>query len=147
MAVHVHHVFFPIYENSALASRARSVTCSKDLCIVNTLSIYIFVHAGADQLCNDFDCPLMLLTEDIEYVHPTSLVHSISIVHQCSSSCAFKETGCKLKEKLINHIVLFLSITAVMKHHGANPRRAVPLDVSTCYPLERFLNTANFNSV
>lgn len=50
------------------------------------------VFAGTELVYNDFDCPLLILTKDIDCVTPTSLVRSVSIVHQCSSSCVFKET-------------------------------------------------------
>ena len=90
-----------------LTACVRSVACSKNFCIVNTFE---YVYAGTDLLYNDFDCPLLMLTKDIEYVDPTSLVRSISIVHQCSSSCVFKETVSRMlveREAIESHRIIF----------------------------------------
>lgn len=72
-----------------LAACVRSIADSKDICIVNT---FAYVFTGTELLYNDFDCPLLMLKKDNVCVIPTSLVHSISFVHQCSSTCVFKET-------------------------------------------------------
>ena len=61
-----------------LTACVRSAACSKDFCIVNTFE---YVYADTDLLYNDLDCPLLILTKDIEYVDPTFLVRSISNVH------------------------------------------------------------------
>ena len=57
-----------------------------------------------------FDCPLLMLMKDNVCVIPTSLVHSISFVHQCSSTCVFKETIARKlveREPIQSHRIVF----------------------------------------
>ena len=46
--------------------------------------------AGSEPICNEMDCPLLVLTKDIHFLPPISLISPVSIVHECSESCKFE---------------------------------------------------------
>ena len=62
----------------------------KNFCIVNTFD-YISVSVGNEMICNDFNCPLLLLSSNVYFVRPSAVISAVSVVHECSMSCTFKE--------------------------------------------------------
>jgi hypothetical protein len=63
---------------------------SKKFCIVNLFDD-LSVSAGRELICNDFDCPLLLLSTDVCLVRPCAIISVVSVVHECTPSCTFKE--------------------------------------------------------
>ena len=56
-------------------------------CIVQLLER---VDSFGIQLCNEFDCPLLTITTLFRSVPSNCISHSVSIMHECSSSCTFE---------------------------------------------------------
>ena len=61
---------------------------------------------GDSAILNDFDCPLLSLTKTLYFATPKSLVCSVSVVHECSSSCVFRRQRSSAttveREKVLN---------------------------------------------
>lgn len=77
-------------------------------CIINPLE---YIVCGTTTLYN-LDCPLLTMTKDLHFVSPLSLMCSVSIVHECSTSCV-SEASIQLKllkEKQLNLNLLYFSI-------------------------------------
>ena len=53
-------------------------------CIVNTFDT---IDVGGHQLINEFDCPLLELTEKFEVVPSVDVLKSVSVIHACSGTC------------------------------------------------------------
>lgn len=83
----IHHTT-PVYIHATLTFDRVGKTWSPH-CLCSNHLFYLFT--GTELLHNELDCPLLILTKDLVCVTPTSLVRSISIVHQSSSTCVFKE--------------------------------------------------------
>ena len=45
-------------------------------------------------ICNDLDCPLMLLIREVSCISPSQNLHSVSILHECTNSCILKQVSC-----------------------------------------------------
>ena len=45
------------------------------------------------QVSNEFDCPLLSLTDVFRCVPSKCICHSVSVLHECSSSCCIKTTN------------------------------------------------------
>ena len=45
--------------------------------------------ADGTALLNEFDCPLLTLTSDMCCISPLLICRSVSIVHECGTSCCF----------------------------------------------------------
>ena len=74
------------------------------------MNTFEYVLAGTDHLYNDCDCPLLMLTKDIDCVNPTSLMCSVSVVHQCFGSCVFRERVSRTvveREAIESHRIVF----------------------------------------
>ena len=56
--------------------------------MVNVLEVVV---AGAEMVCNDLDCPLMLLTKRLACVSPSQILCPVSVVHECTETCEFRE--------------------------------------------------------
>ena len=56
-------------------------------CIVQ---LYEPMDVSGAPLCNEFDCPLFSLTNLFRCVPSTSIFQSVSIIHQCTSTCMCK---------------------------------------------------------
>ena len=41
------------------------------------------------QVCNEFDCPLLTMTDLFRCIPSHSISHSVSVMHECSSSCTY----------------------------------------------------------
>ena len=48
---------------------------------------------GDSAIINDLDCPLLSLTNTLYFTNPNSLVCSVFVVHECSTSCVFQRQG------------------------------------------------------
>ena len=62
----------------------------KNFCLVNTF-YYLSVSPESELICNDSDCPLLLLSSNVYLIRPGAIVNAVSVVHECGRSCTFKE--------------------------------------------------------
>ena len=73
------------------------LTCFKTsdggcICIVRGLDT--LVSSDGNPINNEYDCPLLILSNVIFTVKSSEIVRSVSVVHECSETCKFvnKET-------------------------------------------------------
>ena len=59
---------------------------SRALCFVRLLEQMDF---NGEDVLNDYDCPLLTLTSNIVTIPSCKVEASVSIIHQCTSSCTF----------------------------------------------------------
>ena len=48
------------------------------------------ISPESELICNDFDYPLLLLSSNVYFIRPGA---AVSVVHECSRSCTFKEVS------------------------------------------------------
>lgn len=70
-------------------------------CIVQELET---VSVNGEPILNQFDCPLLTLSTDFYAVHPDSIITSISVIHECTTSCTFKQnsSSSRIERELIS---------------------------------------------
>ena len=76
---------------------------AQTLCIINHLE---YMMCGDSAILNDFDCPLLSLTKTLYFTSPNSLMRSVSIVHECSTSCTFQKScsnGTTIERELVSN--------------------------------------------
>lgn len=61
-------------------------------CLIQEMQL--MTSFDGETLLNQFDCPLLTLTNRIFAVHPDCILTTVSVVHQCNSSCVFVEKPC-----------------------------------------------------
>ena len=61
----------------------------KSLCIVQ---LFERMDSFGVQICNEYDCPLLTLTNLFRCISSTAISHSVSVVHECSTTCTFSHT-------------------------------------------------------
>lgn len=59
----------------------------KTFCIVQ---VFEYMDTFGIQVYNEYDCPILSLSNLFCCVPSTSINHSVSVVHECSSSCVFR---------------------------------------------------------
>ena len=68
----------------------RDINSNTDLCLVRKLQA---LHSPSGcELLNEFDCPLLELTNEVYAIPSPCVIKSVSVVHMCSDSCVFVET-------------------------------------------------------
>lgn len=45
--------------------------------------------SGNNEILNDLDCPLLMLTRTIFTVKSSAILNAVSVVHECGSTCKF----------------------------------------------------------
>ena len=73
----------------ALLAACFSGPDNKSFCVVQ---LFEHLDSFGDQICNEYDCPLLTLTILFRCVPSTAISHSVSVVHECSRTCVFKHT-------------------------------------------------------
>ena len=48
---------------------------------------YLSMSPESELICNDFDCPFLLLSSDVYFITPHAIFTTVSVVHECSRSC------------------------------------------------------------
>ena len=71
----------------AACFNARAELSERSFCVIQRLE-YMNYHGV--QVCNDYDCPLLSLTTVFHCVPSHCVSHSVSVVHECSSTCTFR---------------------------------------------------------
>ena len=56
------------------------------ICLVRTLEV---MDNMGEQLLNEFDCPLLSMTNLCYCIPSASICHSVSVVHECTHTCTF----------------------------------------------------------
>ncbi len=51
------------------------------------------IESNGQPIVNEYDCPLLTLTDTITGVYPVNIVIETSIVHECTDSCDFVDDG------------------------------------------------------
>ena len=57
------------------------------------------MKTGTQLMLNDFDCPLMTLTNTIVGIDPTDIASEVSIMHECTDTCKFIASGRRIVER------------------------------------------------
>ena len=78
---------------SCLMSDDQSSTCTST-CLVHC---YERVEAGGVPILNDRDCPLLFQLQLIAAIPSTAVIGAVSIMHECSARCRFKQGQTVLK--------------------------------------------------
>ena len=47
------------------------------------------MELNGDAIVNEYDCPLLTLTANITIISSSLVIQSVSIVHECTSTCVF----------------------------------------------------------
>ena len=42
-----------------------------------------------EDIVNDYDCPLLELTNELHVVESSTVIREVSVVHECTSSCKY----------------------------------------------------------
>ena len=63
---------------------------SKSFCLVHMLEP---IDSFGIPILNEFDCPLLTLIPQFKCISSDCIIQSISVIHQCSSSCKFTLTN------------------------------------------------------
>ena len=61
-----------------------------DYCLL--LMFYPVTDTSGRVLCNEFDCPLFLLSKKITILTPQKIDRAVSFVHHCNATCHFRAT-------------------------------------------------------
>ena len=72
---------------SCLMLDDQSSTCTR-ICLVHC---HERVEAGGAPILNDRDCPLLFQLPMIEAIPSTAIIGAVSIIHECSHRCRFKQ--------------------------------------------------------
>ena len=70
-----------------LLSDDQSTTCAS-ICLVHC---YERVEAGGLSILNDRDCPLLFQLQLIAAIPSTAVTGAVSIIHECSARCRYKQ--------------------------------------------------------
>ena len=46
-----------------------------------------------EQMMNEFDCPLLSMTNVLYYIPSNTVSQAVSVVHECTNSCTFVKTS------------------------------------------------------
>ena len=60
----------------------------KSFCVVQLLE---HMDCSGVQVCNEYGCPLLTLTSLFQFVPSDCISHSVSVVHECSSTSRKRE--------------------------------------------------------
>jgi len=50
-------------------------------------------------ILNEFDCPLLTLSDQVIAVPPSHVMSAVSVCHECTDSCVFKKSGSRRVER------------------------------------------------
>lgn len=62
-------------------------TIHKSFCVVQQLE---HMDSYGIPVCNEYDCPLLTLSNLFRCIPSICISHSVSVVHECSASCVFR---------------------------------------------------------
>ena len=80
-------IFFKTQDNfGILAACFREPKESKSFCLVHMLEP---IDSFGILILNEFDCPLLTLIPQFKCISSDCIIQSISVIHQCLSSCKF----------------------------------------------------------
>ena len=71
-----------------------------------------------DPIIDEFDCPLLALTNTVHLVPPNSIHVAVSIMHQCTNTCKFVETA--ITRRIEREQVDVHNHSLVFKHDWSN---------------------------
>lgn len=66
---------------------------NEKLCLVRPLHLQ---NSSSQAVRDEFDCPLAILADEIIVVPPSSIIRPVSVVHACSTSCKFVQSGSRV---------------------------------------------------
>ena len=69
-----------------LATCCQTVESNKKICLVRMLDLQI--TPSGQKLTDEYECPLVMLTNTIIAVSPLLIIGPVSIVHACNISCS-----------------------------------------------------------
>ena len=84
-------------------------------CVIRPLEM---MTALGNPITNDFECPLLTLTDTVLLVPPHRVQTSVSIVHQCTDTCTFTDTG--IRRRIEREEVHIRSCNLLYKHDWSN---------------------------
>ena len=63
------------------------------------------MELAGEMITNSYDCPLFTLTSTLLYVHTSFIQNAVSMQHECSEECVFKETDStrKVERENVHH--------------------------------------------
>lgn len=91
-------------------------------CVGNTMGSYCllqklnFITTGGNSTFNEYHCPLLFVSKDILMVKSVDILTDISVVHQCTEKCEFKD---HLEASFVERELIKTSII-VLKHDFTN---------------------------
>ena len=74
--------------------------------------------ALGNPITNDFECPLLTLTDTVLLVPPHRVQTSVSIIHQCADTCTF--TGAGIRHRIEREEVHVHCCNLLYKHDWSN---------------------------
>lgn len=93
-----------------LLACVRVTSSNTEICIIRKLQP--LTTPSGDPKVNNFDCPLLHMTAQLYGVSPSTIIKSVSVVHECADSCKIDEGSyaqCELERETISrrNIMLF----------------------------------------
>ena len=76
-------------------------------CIIQKLEP---ISLDNEQIVNDFDCPMLTLTNDFYAILPNHILTPVSVVHQCDAACVFVQKPSSThveRESVSEHSLVF----------------------------------------
>lgn len=70
------------------------------------------IDCFGEYIHDEFDCPLLSLTDLLYCIPSKSITHSVSVVHNCTSSCTFLSSS---STKTVEHELI--ATTQLVYHH------------------------------
>ena len=65
------------------------IPADQDICVVRCFQIQ--KAPNGEQIKNEYDCPLVLLTSEFITILPSEIIGPASVVHACSNTCRIIE--------------------------------------------------------
>ena len=92
------------------------VGCFRDgdasYCLVRPLQ-QMDLHGTA--ITNEYECPILTLTDLVYCIPSNSIYHSVSVIHECSHTCTFNNTS--LASRRMEHENVHLSRSQLLYNH------------------------------
>ena len=75
-------------------------TGDSDYCMVRTLQC---MDVLGQQIMNEYDCPLLSMTNLLYCIPSTSVSHAVSVAHECTDSCLFVNSSVEVPFRRVEH--------------------------------------------
>ena len=70
-----------------------------------------------EDIVNDYDCPLLELTNELHVVEGSTVIREVSVVQECTSSCKYIDKSSSINIDVNQLVVINLCLSTTISNH------------------------------